>query len=718
MARREEKNNTSANKASGSFKTVGCGQSETQNNSASIKTLYKTNNAKKQTSEKSGAKGRNAGDYSYSSATGKYERGSIAEKSPGFSDEAEEKHRGEYPYSLEVNQSREKETVNSLKSFYKKDWEEKSEENEDNFKSYFYKEEEKEDKVNAGKFLFGLVDQAADKFVGGAVGAADVFFGAPLQNAMDYAEEKFDIPDMGENFISSYNRQLQEITKKKAEDYAKNADKYKATELVNEYGSEILSFFPNLALAWFSGGMSAGASGMSSLGKTASVASNPAIWSEFAQTTGRSYNQALDEGADKNQAQNYALINGMLDLGLNSIGLAEGKIGMETLPGQLQSITDPMHYAGAYGEAAIHDGFESVAQGVAHRASRAIYDEDVELFSEDNPNAILNPNSAAMDFAMGGAGAVAMGGMHAAAKSAETVASNQVSRMQSLRYMDELVKANEGLDADYALQQAKILQKLTNGIVLEPEELRLLDMTSEAIQKFYTEKTGIAFSSMDNVRPDILRQKYQAGAIKAKNGDIKVESTPHNILEKWFDERYNKGAKAIEIENSEFKHGDWTKNVVLEDGTHFGRDGRKKVLKPDTAYISGENHYIYQTDSLARPSNATGVLLMGQDGASKYRYKNPPEKIKGYDDSGHIVGRRFGAGGKLDNILSQCSKINQGDYKKMEDVWAAALESGKEVYVDFDIHYPGESRRPDWYDVTYYIDGEYTSQRIFNPDKK
>jgi len=64
-----------------------------------------------------------------------------------------------------------------------------------------------------------VVDQAADQLIGNAVGAVDMLIGTPYQKALDYAEERFGLPDMGENGISALNKRLQESAARDTETY-------------------------------------------------------------------------------------------------------------------------------------------------------------------------------------------------------------------------------------------------------------------------------------------------------------------------------------------------------------------------------------------------------------------------------------------------------------------------------------------------------------------
>ena len=68
----------------------------------------------------------------------------------------------------------------------------------------------------------------------------------------------------------------------------------------------------------------------------------------------------------------------------------------------------------------------------------------------------------------------------------------------------------------------------------------------------------------------------------------------------------------------------------------------------------------------------------------------------------------------MDNLVAQSFNVNRSEYRKMENVWQRALKDGKSVYVDIDLNYEGNGFRPTSFDITYYIDGEYTMLRIYN----
>ena len=74
------------------------------------------------------------------------------------------------------------------------------------------------------------------------------------------------------------------------------------------------------------------------------------------------------------------------------------------------------------------------------------------------------------------------------------------------------------------------------------------------------------------------------------------------------------------------------------------------------------------------------------------------------DHAGHIFGDRFGGSPELDNLVSQAQRVNQSEFKVIENEWAKALENGQKVTVDIDINYASSSSRPTSFDVSYTID--------------
>ena len=56
----------------------------------------------------------------------------------------------------------------------------------------------------------------------------------------------------------------------------------------------------------------------------------------------------------------------------------------------------------------------------------------------------------------------------------------------------------------------------------------------------------------------------------------------------------------------------------------------------------------------------------------------------------------------MENLISLGWRINKSDHAKIENRLKKALKNKEDVYVDYEMHYPGNSKRPDWFTVTYY----------------
>jgi len=68
-------------------------------------------------------------------------------------------------------------------------------------------------------------------------------------------------------------------------------------------------------------------------------------------------------------------------------------------------------------------------------------------------------------------------------------------------------------------------------------------------------------------------------------------------------------------------------------------------------------------------------------------------------------GDRFGGSPELDNIVAQLQDVNLSEYKKIENVWARALENGEKVSVDVRITTDPVTGRPVKFEIDYSIDG-------------
>lgn len=210
-------------------------------------------------------------------------------------------------------------------------------------------------------------------------------------------------------------REGQELQDKYAGNVAKGG---KAAELLDRYGASTVAAVPQAVLAALTSGgsMAASTAGVSSAAAAelapgvantirrsiAAAAKDPQYWLSFGQVVGDGYESALqdmqasgkyDNNTARTKAALYAIGNGILN--------AEVEVG-----GGIQKLPDELKHGAAAWKAWVNsmvdEGKEEVVQGVIERAMQnSVYGKGNPLASLSDPNAILNPRTAAEEFAGG-----------------------------------------------------------------------------------------------------------------------------------------------------------------------------------------------------------------------------------------------------------------------------------------------------------------------------
>lgn len=215
----------------------------------------------------------------------------------------------------------------------------------------------------------------------------------------------------------------QETQKKYAGNVAKGG---KAAELLDKYGAATVAAVPQAVMAYLTAGASAGAStagigaraaaemtpsmaGTIRRGVTA-MAKDPNYWTAFSQVVGQSYDEAMDDmaktGTENNKARTkaalYAMGNGLLNAAVEVGG------GIQKLPEELKHGANAWK---AWVDSAVDEGKEEVVQGVIERAlQNGVYHKGNKLASLSDGDAILNPRTAAEEFAGGAVVGGVLGG--------------------------------------------------------------------------------------------------------------------------------------------------------------------------------------------------------------------------------------------------------------------------------------------------------------------
>ena len=118
------------------------------------------------------------------------------------------------------------------------------------------------------------------------------------------------------------------------------------------------------------------------------------------------------------------------------------------------------------------------------------------------------------------------------------------------------------------------------------------------------------------------------------------------------------------------------------------------------------NGYTYKTDNNSRTIQASGKLQI----PLKHERVMENMKVVGKgdqrdtDDRGHLIGHQFFGSDRLENLVPQEQRINQGSYARLETHLADLVNAGKEVYVSVTPFYK-DTRRPEAIFYYYSVNG-------------
>ncbi|MBJ8074975.1 DNA/RNA non-specific endonuclease [Bacillus cereus group sp. N12] len=179
--------------------------------------------------------------------------------------------------------------------------------------------------------------------------------------------------------------------------------------------------------------------------------------------------------------------------------------------------------------------------------------------------------------------------------------------------------------------------------------------------------------------------------------------------------KFSKASTTAKDDAYQFAKGTGEGPVKVNYGEQYAREKRKKILKPDVEYTSKEG-YTYTTDSQGRVASCEGSLQLGDGKRNNYaqRVIGGNDRLDD-DDGGHLIATIFKGSGNMDNLVPMNSNLNRGEWKKLENEWANALNDGDKVRVKITPNYSGNSKRPDSFVIRYKI-GDEDRWRLRNFD--
>ena len=165
-----------------------------------------------------------------------------------------------------------------------------------------------------------------------------------------------------------------------------------------------------------------------------------------------------------------------------------------------------------------------------------------------------------------------------------------------------------------------------------------------------------------------------------------------------------KAVIAIEKQTGVAATKESVEKVVLNSGGKGNWSHELNNPKPNKVYhVDGDK--VYRTDSLSRPSQVEATLSPNVKDRNGYQQCKAGKCGMAGDEGGHLIASIFNGPGEKLNLLPMDGNLNKGAWKQMENTWAKALREGKEVKVNIQPSYVGDSVRPDKFYVEYTIDG-------------
>ena len=196
---------------------------------------------------------------------------------------------------------------------------------------------------------------------------------------------------------------------------------------------------------------------------------------------------------------------------------------------------------------------------------------------------------------------------------------------------------------------------------------------------------------------------------------------------KMFDTEENTSDKFAKLDGVESKEPAYFEkresNSIYEfNGNIYETDDNGQTYKkngeilPNIEYIVNEN--TYKTDENGNKVSCDSSPEYTEDGSRnvKEQKESGGEERQEDDDGGHIIARILGGAEGEENLVPMRRTINRGDYKKMENEIAKALQESKKVTIHIDLEYNGASQRPSKIRAGYTIDDKKTIVEFDNEE--
>jgi hypothetical protein len=228
---------------------------------------------------------------------------------------------------------------------------------------------------------------------------------------------------------------------------------------------------------------------------------------------------------------------------------------------------------------------------------------------------------------------------------------------------------------------------------------------ASADQQPVAEKSFDAVVDASNATEQPLDASTSAEKVEKKN--LKTQPTVHNAFTPG-SEVQQPAAAETEIAGQKVE----TQPVQNTEKSEQKESSTEKLkLEPNKTYE--KNGYTYKTDEAGRSAVISGEIKL-KDGTRNRQMQHDVAKLGDEgDEGGHLIGARFNGPSDAFNLVPQNANLNRGEWKAMENEWARAAEANKKVMVEIKPLYYDDTKRPEYFSVTYTIDGVKQPLRYF-----
>lgn len=320
------------------------------------------------------------------------------------------------------------------------------------------------EKTDWGKLLQGTLYKGSDTVMTSLGNMIDMLFGGVSEeihllgvesinavidmiNAIPGAELPYVAPVEEGSFLKRGAQRIRDAAQKNQEYFSLNANSSRAAQIVDKFGTATVAAVPMALEAVLLGGGSQSAamtteglgylsglaqsSGLESVSQMAAegcrkMLSDPQFWTSYAMTAGDSYQSALDDGIEEDDAALYGLVNGAFSAMIEIGGADDTLGGINMLPMRVRNAVErgDKSIVLKWAKSAFDEGREEIQQGIMERGLKAFAGKDVPVvsFDPEDRDAIINPFAAAEEYTVGSTVGALLGGAQSAAVQAESAA--------------------------------------------------------------------------------------------------------------------------------------------------------------------------------------------------------------------------------------------------------------------------------------------------------